>query len=34
MKHWKILRDWAGRGDGVYWAASAVAHMHNLALSE
>lgn len=31
MKNWKILRDCRLRGDGVYWATSAVAHMHNLA---
>ncbi|MGK5643141.1 transposase, partial [Streptomyces sp. URMC 126] len=33
MKNWKILRDCRLKGDGVYWATSGVAHMHNLALS-
>ncbi|WP_262706427.1 MULTISPECIES: transposase, partial [Streptomyces] len=33
MKNWKILRDCRLKGDGVFWAASGVAHMHNLALS-
>nr|WP_307060291.1 transposase [Streptomyces achromogenes] len=32
MKNWKILRDCRLKGDGVFWAASCVAHMHNLAL--
>lgn len=34
MENWKILRDCRGRGDGVYWAASRIARMHNLALSQ
>ncbi|GHF27212.1 hypothetical protein GCM10010218_05190 [Streptomyces mashuensis] len=33
MKNWKILRDCRLKGDGVFWATSGVAHMHNLALS-
>ncbi len=33
MKNGKILRDCRLKGDGVRWAASCVAHMHNLALS-
>ncbi len=33
MKTWKILRDCRRRGKGVYWAASGIAHMHNLACS-
>lgn len=32
MKNWKILRDCRLKGDGVFWATSSVAHMHNLAL--
>ena len=32
MKNWKILRDCRLKGNGIYWAASCVAHMHNLAL--
>ncbi|MFJ9588186.1 transposase [Streptomyces acidicola] len=34
MKDWKILRDCRLKGDGVFWAASGVAHMHNLALTQ
>ncbi|MFI0738857.1 transposase [Streptomyces sp. NPDC021100] len=33
MKNWRILRDCRLKGEGVYWATSSVAHMHNLALS-
>ncbi|RKN61340.1 IS5/IS1182 family transposase, partial [Streptomyces klenkii] len=33
MKNWKILRDCRLKGDGVFWATSGVAHMHNLALA-
>lgn len=33
MKCWKILRDCRRRADGVYWAATGVAHMRNLALT-
>ncbi|CAL9472425.1 IS5 family transposase IS112 [Streptomyces sp. enrichment culture] len=33
MKNWKILRDCRLRGDGVYWATSGVARMHNLTLT-
>ncbi|MDT0449942.1 transposase [Streptomyces hesseae] len=33
MKNWKILRDCRLKGDGVYWAVSGVARMHNLALA-
>ncbi|MFE7268229.1 transposase [Streptomyces sp. NPDC057592] len=33
MKNWKVLRDCRRKGDGVFWAASAIAHMHNLAMS-
>jgi hypothetical protein len=34
MKNWKILRDRRRRGEGVYWAASGIACMHNLALDQ
>ncbi|MCP9986947.1 transposase [Streptomyces sudanensis] len=33
MKNWKILRDCRLKGDGVHWATSGVARMHNLALT-
>ncbi|MBF6050012.1 IS5/IS1182 family transposase, partial [Streptomyces sp. NRRL B-1677] len=33
MKNWKILRDCRLKGDGIFWATSSVAHMHNLALA-
>ncbi|MBB1253475.1 transposase [Streptomyces sp. OF3] len=33
MKTWKILRDCRRRDNGVYWAATGIAHMHNLAHS-
>lgn len=33
MKNWKVLRDCRRKGDGVFWAVSAIAHMHNLALT-
>ncbi|RKN59434.1 IS5/IS1182 family transposase [Streptomyces klenkii] len=33
MKNWEILRDCRLKGNGVYWATSSVAHMHNLALT-
>jgi hypothetical protein len=33
MKNYKILRDCRRRGDGLYWAALGVAHMHNLAMT-
>ncbi len=34
MKSWKILRDCRLKGDGVFWATSGVAQMHNLALTQ
>ncbi|MCF2534079.1 transposase [Yinghuangia soli] len=33
MKNWKALRDCRRKGDGVFWAVSAVARMHNLAMT-
>lgn len=33
MKNWKVLRDCRRKDDGVFWAVSAVARMHNLAMT-
>lgn len=33
MKNWKVLRDCRRKGDGVYWAISAIGRMHNLAMT-
>ncbi|QMU76932.1 transposase family protein [Streptacidiphilus sp. PB12-B1b] len=34
MKNWKILRGCRRKGLAVYWAASGIARMHNLALTD
>ncbi|MDQ0753913.1 hypothetical protein QF034_008144 [Streptomyces africanus] len=34
MNNCKIPRDCRRRGEGVYWAASGIARMHNLALDQ
>ncbi|MDH6120238.1 hypothetical protein ABH930_006200 [Kitasatospora sp. GAS204A] len=33
-KNWKILRACRRKGQAVYWAASGIARMHNLALAD
>ncbi|MGX1483177.1 hypothetical protein RKD45_002253 [Streptomyces griseus] len=33
MKTWKTPRNCRRRGNGVYWAATGIAHMHNRAHS-